>query len=502
MARLLDSLKSTTSQRILVKSPPASGKTALLQGVVRGLLEKGNVPIIVRGTAHDEDLQLVAKLRSIIIAAPVGSVLIVDDAQLLYHNESFWRDMIKGERAVHLLAAASYGASKAVPDTPAVFARVVGFWECSFDSDETIALATSVFKASSVPLDQQAYATELFAQQCRVLGVPALHQPMELLSGGEQEDEDKHRHVHIGLFRRLLEGFVGHFRKPGRTPSAWEFLSSPDLLIQDHIKERCFGAFQMDLSDAAKRCLSNLLVLSCPVTLEELVSQDMKDQGGHDDAIKMLIRTCAIVEVGDKVDFSTPCARRVYFRKIYPSRGLQEMLYSSIDTFIIDAVSMFDPAMLRHGMKSSQRGTFPSEAVLQQEFCRAAAQLLPPSVLFCPELAAFVKSGRVDFFIGGWAVELLRLGDGIKSHRDRFFGKYMCTEITEFRIVDFKLADQKPSFDAIKEYPTVHLAIVFSEDFTRATVFQGQPTDWATSSIQLGQDLRSIVSRRSIPPKK
>jgi hypothetical protein len=73
---LLDSLKSTTSQRILVKSPPASGKTALLQGVVSGLLEKD---IIVRGTAHEQDLQLVARLSSIIAAAPVGSVFIVDD---------------------------------------------------------------------------------------------------------------------------------------------------------------------------------------------------------------------------------------------------------------------------------------------------------------------------------------------------------------------------------------------------------------------------------------
>jgi hypothetical protein len=74
VANLLDSFKSTTSQRILVKSPPASGKTAPLQGAVRGLLDKDKVPIIRSGHG-EQDLHLMTRLGSIIAAAPVGSVL-------------------------------------------------------------------------------------------------------------------------------------------------------------------------------------------------------------------------------------------------------------------------------------------------------------------------------------------------------------------------------------------------------------------------------------------
>ncbi len=73
---------------------------------------------------------------------------------------------------------ASYGASKVFPDTPAVFARVVGFWECSFDAAETTALATAIFKAASAPLDQKADATKLFAHSDALDRY--LHQPMEL----------------------------------------------------------------------------------------------------------------------------------------------------------------------------------------------------------------------------------------------------------------------------------------------------------------------------------
>ena len=174
------------------------------------------------------------------------------------------------------------------------------------------------------------------------------------------------------------------------------------------------------------------------------------------------------------------------------------MVHSSINNFIVDTVSMFEPMGLLHGCKSSQRGTFPSEAVFQHQFSAAACQLVPPSVLLCPELAAYVKSGRVDFLVGEWAVELLRLGDSIKAHRDRFLCKYKCPEIKQFRVVDFKMAGQKPSFEAVKDLPEVHMAFVFSENFTQATVYQGKEgkEEWDSFSIKLGQDFNSIVGLR------
>jgi hypothetical protein len=515
VAELLhDLLSSTTSRRILVKSPPASGKTALLQGIVRGLMDVGKEVIIVRGTAHTSEHDLVQRLGAIIAAAAPNSVLVVDDAQLLYQNGSFWCDLIKGERAVHLLAAASYGTSQVFPDTPAVFERVIGFWECSFNAIESMALAAAIFKDTGVPSDERDAATELFAEQSRVLSAPAEQQvqPTELSSedegdqkgedGGEQmEGEDLDR-VHIGLFRRLLEGFVAHFRKPGKPPSAWSFLFSSDILKQDSIKQRCFGAYHMEFEPEAMRCLSNLLVLSRPVALDEL-ARDAKNKQDHDDAIKLLIRTCVVVETESKVDFSTPMAKRVYFQRVYPSRGIDIMLHSSINDFIVDAISMFEPTGLQHGCKSSKSGTFPSEAVFQHQFSAAACQLVPPSVLLCPELAAYVTSGRVDFLVGEWAVELLKLGDKIKGHRDRFLGKYKCPEIKKYRVVDFKMEGQKPSFAAIKDLPEAHMAFVFSHDFTQATVYQGQEgkVGWDVFSITLGQDLNSIVAKRGSASK-
>jgi hypothetical protein len=518
VTELLDLLKSTTSQRILMKSPPASGKTALLQGVVRGLLSEGKEVIIVQGVLHGEDDRAVLsdKLLQAIDNAPAQSVLIIDDAQQLYQHAKLWAGLVKTQRSVHLLGASSYGASKVFPDTPAVFERVIGFWGCSFNATEAWSLAGAIFKGSTVPSDQQPAATKLFAQQSRVLSVPASHQaqPMELSS--EDEDDEKgeddgeqntagdgdNDRFHVGLLRRLLEGFVAHFRKPGNPPSAWSFLFSSDVLKQDTIKERCFGAYQMQFELEAKRCLSNLLVRSRPVALEEL-ADDAMNKIDHDEAIKMLLRTCVVVETEGKVDFSTPMAQRVYFQKVYPSRGSDKMVHSSINDFIVDTVSMFEPVGLQHGCKSSQRGIFPSEAVFQHQFSAAACQLVPPSVLLCPELAAYVKSGRVDFLIGEWAVELLKLGDNIKGHRDRFLGKYNCPEIKEYRVVDFKMAGQKPSFAAVKDLPEVHMAFVFSEDFTQATVYQGQEgkDEWDSFSIKLGQDFNSIVARRGSASK-
>jgi hypothetical protein len=393
-------VSSTTEKaRIMVKAPPASGKTALLQAVVRSLLKEGKPVIIARGTAHMDTVDVrttsgnkVVFLKDVIEQAPDGAVLIIDDAQLLYNNQSLWDDVSKGARNLHVLAAASYSAATTFPDTPDVFSKHQerGFWDCSFDTSEMNELATAIFKESHVPEKQRPHAIDLFAQQCRVLTVPSGPQPMDM-SGEEEKKESSVPRVHVGLFRRLLETFRDRFR-PGQTgPSAWELISSPGLLQQDQIK-RCFGAFDMKLEDKPMAFLRQLFVLNLPVAVNELTA--------HVEEIQHLVRSCVVTEVDSAIDFSTPVARRVFFRKAFPSRGFQFLRHTTIDGLILDAIRMFDPKMLVDGKKSSKRGTFPSEAVLQQEFCRAVSLLIPPSILFCPEMSEYVKSGRVDFFIG------------------------------------------------------------------------------------------------------
>lgn len=75
-------------------------------------------------------------------------------------------------------------------------------------------------------------------------------------------------------------------------------------------------------------------------------------------------------------------------------------------------------------------GNFPKEASFPQLFNDAFTMQLPSQVTVYPELNTFAQdtsgktvAGELDFYIAGhlhWAVELLRNGDTINEHVQRF----------------------------------------------------------------------------------
>lgn len=125
--RLLSSKQSPA--RILVQAPPASGKTSLLQALVRVEAARPKnpefYPIIMNGGRYKEDMangrskqEVIAKINDAIAkaqkeqSAPI--VLVIDDGQHLY---PVLDALSKDRRDVHLIVAASYYLPVSDPST-------------------------------------------------------------------------------------------------------------------------------------------------------------------------------------------------------------------------------------------------------------------------------------------------------------------------------------------------------------------------------------------------
>ncbi|OJJ96249.1 hypothetical protein ASPACDRAFT_47019 [Aspergillus aculeatus ATCC 16872] len=138
----------------------------------------------------------------------------------------------------------------------------------------------------------------------------------------------------------------------------------------------------------------------------------------------------------------------------------------------VDAIRRFHPDQL------SDIPDLPIEDQYQQEFYRCLFPLLiERHITVAPEylIKTGIRSGRIDFLVPQkqWGVELLRSGDRIQQHMQRFKtkGPYfpLLREklIQEYIVLNFTRTPPRKSYPAYRGH-LYH--IVFSEDFRSVRV--------------------------------
>ncbi|OJJ94765.1 hypothetical protein ASPACDRAFT_64920 [Aspergillus aculeatus ATCC 16872] len=103
----------------------------------------------------------------------------------------------------------------------------------------------------------------------------------------------------------------------------------------------------------------------------------------------------------------------------------KELNYSSPLEMAIDAIRKFDPCQLSSRLRTLEGDPIPIEDQYQKEFYRCLFPLLLEyQIKMAPEylIKTGVRSGRIDFLIEQkrWGLELLRNGDRVKQHMQRF----------------------------------------------------------------------------------
>ncbi len=122
-----------TATRILIKAPPFSGKTSILQMFIRSTQRVFEI-VYISGLSHGEEdsATLLNKIKAALVSARKSAegrqiALIIDDCQILC-RDAIISSIVKYMRDVHLLAAASYfiptDGGSGRNDTPAEFNQI------------------------------------------------------------------------------------------------------------------------------------------------------------------------------------------------------------------------------------------------------------------------------------------------------------------------------------------------------------------------------------------
>lgn len=195
-----------------------------------------------------------------------------------------------------------------------------------------------------------------------------------------------------------------------------------------------------DFKNFLKRCFADSLT-----QLNGLMNE--KDN----DSYSSLKKAGILVEYPDTTfGFSSPLAKRYYFKWIFPNRSLTAP--STLVELIGNVVASMSATILAN---STRPGDFPKEAAFQHLFMEGLASFTRPDCSICPELSKIFPAttnsntqqnipGEIDFYLNSslrWGIELLVNGDGIGEHISRFTppnGKYVALAVNDYAVVDFR----------------------------------------------------------------
>ncbi|RKP16848.1 hypothetical protein ROZALSC1DRAFT_24826 [Rozella allomycis CSF55] len=194
---------------------------------------------------------------------------------------------------------------------------------------------------------------------------------------------------------------------------------------------RCFGSAHKDVPDHLKSHLISCLSGTCDIPNE------------NDEYLILLQQSGIVVANWTFFDYSSPLARRYFFKWLFPNRSDDNP--STIKELITKAIEHMSASFLKQSTPSTD--DFPKEAVFQQLMIQGFAKNTTHDCSICPDLSKHFppfENGEIDFYLNGslrWGIELLIKGSGIGEHLERFTprGKYAPLDVSDYAVVDFRV---------------------------------------------------------------
>jgi hypothetical protein len=408
---------------VILRSPPATGKTSLIDLTEKRLLETTEAKVIrINIGEFVDDQGLINTLREALgvncdnIGTLSGDTwILIDDAQLAFNAERFWKIIVKDFTridSVNVVIATTYDLLSQ-GTTPYSFGEQKHISGLLLTPEEAEELYDGYVKDLPYARDWVAFKDTLLRLSGGHVGV---------LSGG------------IAMLHRI----ENDEQKRLTQPEALDALRDHRFRVN---LNRCFPCKKL-MNDKQRTAVTER-IMGGPRSSAINAAQGSND----DESLVQLVRAGILSFTGK---FSCLVAQWLYFNGFYnrPAEGA-----TSIEELIFQAVRSLSALRLH---QSCDKGNFPKEAAFQQLFNEAFTRLLPPAVAVCPELNTFAKdkngkvlSGELDFYIGEdryWAIELLRKGDKINEHVQRFDstnGKYRGVGYKDYLVVDCRGALSK-----------------------------------------------------------
>ena len=443
-----------TSQYVVIGSPAGTGKTSLIQLLVEKL-QKENAHVIRLGMSslHDAGYfmnKLIAK--GVDPSDPMelqkleNTWLLLDDAQRTYDQKynPFWESLVKDiasadAKGVFVVIAATYDIS--TPESPACFRNLLHF-TANIEEKEAKQLLDMHFFDLGISNWEQFRSTLL---KLSVLQ-PWTDKSAELPS------------FHIGVLMAGIFFIVDRKKRSGESE-----LTEETALDQirgrgfiEHLK-RCFGLDYSKLQPEYKDRLLDAVIGRDSTGAGEIVPEDA--------ALGPFVRAGVLSETGK---FTTNAAVWFYNDQCFPNRATEPP--DSLDSLVLSIIPQLSTKRLTDTLENG----FPKEATFQHLFNEEMSKLLTFTNKVIPELNTYVEpspgsdgTGELDFYINGrlkWCLELLRGGDKVKKHLNRFDpvnGKYRKVPKNDYLVVDCR----GPKIGRGCKASPHRCTLYFSEDF-------------------------------------
>ncbi len=174
---------------------------------------------------------------------------------------------------------------------------------------------------------------------------------------------------------------------------------------------------------------------------------------------------------GDVI-FTAPVVRAAFIWKLYGESAPRSFTVASLEEFIVECVTRMNPDILKRS-KSIGADKRLLERQWQMEFYRCAVQIVSHQHSISPDVGQIFNSeGFLDFYVDDtwkWGIELLREGDEMKSHSERFApgGIYeaIAPEMAAWVILDFRTEEK-----AIRKQRKKFWHILYNDDYSAVTI--------------------------------
>ncbi|CAG8774817.1 9208_t:CDS:2, partial [Cetraspora pellucida] len=442
------------NQISLLRSPPSSGTSTLGQ-VLRDYFESldyDSIYISLAGISstqaiYDEGLfdnfwrnkvgftwTEISKCKKVIY-------VFIDEIQIIYGNGApfFWgrvKDLLSSESNIQNIRIV-----------------LLGTYHPTLDPQMTpVDLHTLGLNALLLTWEEVHQLIIIYIQRHATLGSPNFNIPEPVqkaifnLTGG-----------HPGLCRFILTALRNQFRENGKTVEMLRYLASSYLRDGITATARAFHWIRgwnltNDESEFIRKKLifyqtSNPFPADCisyPVTKK---------------FIKLGL--FSTIDSNEQIQFSAPIMRVILSQRLFTSPvNFGSLPAKTFDEFLMRTIERMNPSKLSESFGKGYAETYGNlgnNLSWQMEWYRTATTVVPEGTSISADVGAvFGSAGFLNFYVNGelcWGIELIREGDRLKKHAERFEqgGEYANIPLKDWAIIDFRhytkqIRELKPNF--------------------------------------------------------
>lgn len=465
---------------VQVRGTPASGKTTVAKLLHAHIHDNEPDIVIARLAAWKPNDQLPDGWRRWLADswnAQEGSFLIVDEAQSSYWDYSFWTDIkaISPHNPFHLITFASYGSSGGndsvmTPHTPHQ-EQVVGLHAIDQEDGRTVGLLLT--RAEFHDFIEKRFAGHSFSPEF----LESIH---ELTAG------------HVGACEDVLQVIQAHdsyrSRRFNQEYTSEIFTTQVDAgtLFHSLAGKSIFSRGLPKVEYLGDPALAKVFRQVSRFGAIDVVVPPSFSRKGLDPSISLAHRNGWLYSEQTKPSqatlrytFASPLHERYVEWILFKMPRNPEISEKKLVDFAIAVIRKFSPLNLETPRRLGTYVQRIPEAQYQDEFYRACSDHTQNCVASFPEFGN--KQGRIDFFIPSkkWGVELLRDGNRIAPHSERFtegeYGKWIKEKTMEdYIILDFR-SQRLPRRDP-KPYKNLYY-VVYQKGTMEISIYDNKRTN-------------------------